>query len=605
MVRPDFDARKERRTMKRKLTLLTLILWAVFVAACNANPPPANNIANPTSTLTATQRPMATASIRAPTITSLPTLQPTATSPAPPPSPHRLGVRLVNGTGEFYDRLTNNKFVPRGNNYIRLGSQITNSVVSQIYHSLFDPGRYDTTRVAADFKRMHADGYNVVRVFLSHNTIGTPSGGLSVDYLKNMADLLTQAKANNLYVIFTLDWLPGGRYGNILSQDCCDGFNFMNIHFLSQAGLEANRTFFQDLVQGLVSLGTPMDAIMAYELRNELYFDTDQPPLSLSKGVIQAANGRTYDMSKPEDKKKIVAENLVYWIDNVRSVILRADPTALVAVGFFQPQQPNPTRIGDPRLVSTYPAIWQSQADFIDLHPYPGAELNMKQYVENFGMQGMKTKPILMGEFGANAKSFSSLDAAAKALMAWQVESCQYGFDGWLLWTWDLDDGEFYQAVQDNGIIERVLAPLNRPDPCQTRTFDFLENNIALGKQVRVSAALPDQPGSNAVDGKGTQWGSGSHPPQWIEIDLGKPSPIRLVRLQVAQYPDGETVHRLWGKGASGNYQLLYEFHNITRDNQILEFTPSAPLQDIQIVKIETVSSPSWVSWKEIQIIAP
>ncbi len=29
------------------------------------------------------------------------------------------------------------------------------------------------------------------------------------------------------------------------------------------------------------------------------------------------------------------------------------------------------------------------------------------------------------------------------------------------------------------------------------------------------------------------------------------------------------------------------------------------PWQGIQFVKVETVASPSWVSWKEIEIIAP
>jgi Cellulase (glycosyl hydrolase family 5) len=598
--------------MKRNSIIRPLALWVLLMAGCVSNLPQAEIPTNPIPTVAAAPQSSPGVSISTPTLSPLPTLPPAATLPArsvPPPSvppaPHRLGVRIVNGTGEFYDRVTNDKFIARGNNYIRLGAQTTSSGGSQIYHSLFDPGRYDTNRVSTDFKRMHADGYNVVRVFLSQNTIASASGGLSVDYLRNMADLLTQARANDLYVIFTLDWLPGGRYGDILNGDCCDLFNFMNIHFLSRSGLEANRAFFQDLVQGLVSAGAPMDPIMAYELRNELYFDADQPPLSLSKGMILAANGRSYDMSNPQDKKKMIDENLVYWIDYVRTAILQVDPTALVTVGFFQPQQPNPTRAGDPRLVSTYPAIWQSQADFVDLHAYPGGDLDLKQLVENFGMAGFKAKPIIMGEFGAGEDSFASLDAAAKALMAWQVESCRYGFDGWLLWTWDLDNGEFYPAVQDNGIIERVLAPGGRPDPCSTRTFGFLENNIALGKHVRVSRALADQPGSNVVDGTDAQWGSGSHPPQWIEIDLGKPSAIRLIRLQIAQYPDGETVHRLWGKGASGEYRLLHEFHGVTRDNQVLEFAPPAPLQAIRYVKVETVSGPSWVSWKEIQIIAP
>jgi hypothetical protein len=57
----------------------------------------------------------------------------------------------------------------------------------------------------------------------------------------------------------------------------------------------------------------------------------------------------------------------------VRTGILQLDPTALVSVGFFQPQTPNPTRVGDARLVVTAPAIWNSQADFIDLHAYPDA----------------------------------------------------------------------------------------------------------------------------------------------------------------------------------------------------------------------------------------
>jgi hypothetical protein len=33
---------------------------------------------------------------------------------------HRIGIRVANGVGEFYDRTTNQRFVPRGNNYIRL-----------------------------------------------------------------------------------------------------------------------------------------------------------------------------------------------------------------------------------------------------------------------------------------------------------------------------------------------------------------------------------------------------------------------------------------------------------------------------------------------------
>src|SRR2546421_16894 len=73
---------------------------------------------------------------------------------------HRIGVRVVNGIGEFYDRVTGQKFVPRGNNYIRLGPQTDLSGRRVVYHSTFDPGSYNPSRAEAALERMHVDGYN-------------------------------------------------------------------------------------------------------------------------------------------------------------------------------------------------------------------------------------------------------------------------------------------------------------------------------------------------------------------------------------------------------------------------------------------------------------
>jgi hypothetical protein len=51
------------------------------------------------------------------------------------------------------------------------------------------------------------------------------------------------------------------------------------------------------------------------------------------------------------------------------------------------------------------------------------------------------------------------------------VESCQFGFDGWLVWTWDLTQTEdpnnkYYAALDGQGAIDVTLAPVTRPDPC-------------------------------------------------------------------------------------------------------------------------------------------
>ena len=428
--------------------IFVIFFCAVSLVACNL------------SLLSSTSTPVA------------PTLQVPSTAMHPTnlssmPLDHLIGIRVVNGVGEFYNRATGSKFVPRGMNYIRLAQQTKVDGSSTFGHSLFDPDKYNSSRVGSDLQKMHADGYNVIRVFLSPDTMGTASDGLSPAYMENIVDLLNHAMQNQIYVMFTLDWIPGGKYGSILSADCCSTFALMNANFLPPAGLKANQTFYQDFIRELLKLNAPTEYIFSYQLRNEMFYDTDQPPLSFSSGVVKTANGKSYDMSKSLDKDLMVSENIVYWIDEMRTSILEVDPTALVSVGFFQPQKPNPSRIGDPRLVVTEPVIWQSTVDFVDLHAYPGFELNLKQHVENYGIKDMQEKPIIMGEFGGEISRFPSIEAAAQAFINWQVESCKYGFDGWIFWTWDLtEQPDFFNALMNDGAINGVIAPLARPDPC-------------------------------------------------------------------------------------------------------------------------------------------
>jgi len=64
-----------------------------------------------------------------------------------------------------------------------------------------------------------------------------------------------------------------------------------------------------------------------------------------------------------------------------------------------------------------------------------------------------------------------------------------------------------------------------------------------------------------AVDGLANNWwGAGDFAPQWIEIDLGAAVTITRIRLAIGQDPTGETVHRVWGRGADGGETLLHEF---------------------------------------------
>lgn len=128
--------------------------------------------------------------------------------------------------------------------------------------------------------------------------------------------------------------------------------------------------------------------------------------------------------------------------------------------------------------------------------------------------------------------------------------------------------------------------------------------NLALNQPVAASRGEAERPPKYAVDGNtSTDWGSGGPPPQWIEIDLGAPAKVGSVHLLVTQYPYGDTVHRILLRTVDGEFFEAHRFEQSTNTGDWLEFVPDEPLENIQAVRIETIKSPSWVGWLEIEVI--
>jgi hypothetical protein len=130
--------------------------------------------------------------------------------------------------------------------------------------------------------------------------------------------------------------------------------------------------------------------------------------------------------------------------------------------------------------------------------------------------------------------------------------------------------------------------------------------NLAYHKLARFSSALPGNGGEAAVDGNPeTWWSAGAGAPQWIEVDLGAVYNIQSIRLLTSQSSSGLTVHKVRGKGAGvlDTYVLLLTFEGLTTDAQALSYTPAQPWPGIRYLRIETLESPSWVGWREIEII--
>jgi|GEM_PF-3235738 len=387
-------------------------------------------------------------------------------------APHRIAVRTgADSLAEFYNRVSGSAFVVRGNNYIRLATLTKFDGTTVVAHSTFIVGLYDAVRTESALALMQARGFNTVRVFLEGccvGSIGDPAGVLLDGYLNNVVDFLQRAKQHGIVVMITDDWLPDrGDFGPGCAR--YDQFELFNLLSLCAGGVLQTRQFFSAFVQGLVARKAPLEAILGFELRNEYFYDQNYLPFTLTSGLVTTANGSSYDMADPVARQRMMDEGLIYFTDTVASGIHELDPTALVTVGFFWPQSPNPTRLGDSRLVSVYPAMATTTADYVDIHAYP-TDISIDQMMQNFGMTGyQQAKPVLMGEYGVTQGAYPLIIDAAAVLEAWQIGSCPYHLRGWLLWTWDTDSPPypaFWTDQNGDGSIDRALAPASRPDPC-------------------------------------------------------------------------------------------------------------------------------------------
>jgi len=319
----------------------------------------------------------------------------------------------------------------------------------------------------------------------------------------------------------------------------------------------------------------------------------------LTNGIVETTTG-SYDMGIPTQKTQMVSDGIVYYIAQMKEEILLHDPTALVTMGFFAPEIAAPDWY-----VETASLLEKSDLDFFDFHAYPGGS-SLQSHVEHFGMPGYEAKPILMGEYGAFRHIYSEIDSAARALMTWVAESCQYGFDGWLYWTYYPADSsvgdQTWGLVDEDNYLLNVFAPANQPDPCLAA--ELPNDNLAYGKPVMASRSLPENPPQNAVDDNAdTSWIAGAGAVQWIQVDLKGSYRLTEIRLLVSQYPNGDTIHRIQIRSSSNAaYQTVHDFKGSTNDNDWLVFKPDIPLENVNQIRIQTLIGPSWVAWKEIQV---
>lgn len=409
---------------------------------------------------------------------------------------------------QLVDSSTDQKFVPRGNNYIRLAKLRDHEAW---WHSTFEPGRYDAEQADAALAEMQRVGYNVVRVFLDpgseqHRQLGERHGlGKGPDdtsvgtpaYLDNVADFVRMAAGHKIYVLPILDYYPqNAHYWGVRGHYDAVKLNVggENTLWFVEGEIRAKEEYFTTFVSEMRKRLGPhlMSTFLALQAQNEAFYQGDARPFSAKSGTITPANGVTYDLAVDADRQQAADASAVAYVRRLAATVrASAEPKLLVTIGMFtfkavNKEGPNGFQQfcsrdpgGVPCQVSVdyrYPfrpsslAKW-GELPFLDLHlyPFPGQfslddNLRSSEWAEIAG-------PVIIGEYGAFRDAFGNdIVKAAYGMRDLQADTCLRGADGWLFWTWDTEESadqqRLFRLTERDGAINGVLAPSVRPDPC-------------------------------------------------------------------------------------------------------------------------------------------
>jgi hypothetical protein len=538
-----------------------------------------------------------------------------ATSPLPEvsgaPAVHRIRTRVAGEAAEFYDTATGETFLLRGANYV----DVREVIPGQLWEDyVFGAGTFRPDLVREAFHLLAQHGYNTVRLHFDlcargPSCIGRPVGtGLNPQFLDQMVVVMRLAAAEGLHLILASGRVPAdGLYWERFAvhhsfQEGLEELGTLegNGYYLHPAGVAMQAQYWRDLMSDLALRRAPFEVVLGWELQSEFWLHGRQPPLSLDRGVVALPGGQRYDLANASEKRQLVADATLAWMEAVAAVIREADPDALVTVS-FAPSALLPPGAPATRYADLTPLLEAAPLDFLSLNVRRGDWALASQALEA-SPATWQARPLILSELAVLRSQVPSLDVAALRAQEWIAESCAYGLDGWLAWEYHArhePEGAWGLLSGEDELL-RALAPANQPDPCVPTPLPVY--NVALGRPATASSWGAKTPPDQAVDGSGAIWSAAAGPPQWIEIDLEEPRIVAGLRLVVAQYPPGQTHHRVWAILEDGSRTLLADLRGFTSQGQALEPVLPEPLPGVRTIRVETLESPSWVAWRELEV---
>ena len=173
--------------------------------------------------------------------------------------------------------------------------------------------------------------------------------------------------------------------------------------------------------------------------------------------------------------------------------------------------------------------------------------------------------------------------------------------------TLDGRDGNAYDTlVGGTGDDTASYDGVDNLSGVEHRRFD---PNLAAWQPATASGAEPTNPAERAVDGNVQDWwNSGGYPSQWLEVDLGVPKTIALVRGISMGYPNGGSILLLGKSTPDSPYHLLHAFRGPMADYQQVAYAPTQPWRNVRFLRLYVPAvngQVGWVAWHELSVYAP
>jgi hypothetical protein len=350
----------------------------------------------------------------------------------------------------------------------------------QIYH----PHR---TEIMMRILKSH--GYNLVRVFVKPGERGSQitkawglSGppeteGISAAYMDNFVNFLSCARRYGIYVMpcFTENEMPDNDYFKELSK----GASRQGI-FFSEDGIKAKQHYMELFLQYIKDKDPKLiNSMLALTMQNEFAFHSYEAPFKQLSGSYTFIDGSIYDMADDDERRALANVAIQNYYAKMKETVEAIAPGLPIGEGTFSMGAVGKTFDNskgirtiegnkDRRFPMTAVELLNTDIDFLDFHVYRwGAEGTGKDvflhFAENMklttneGQKLMKSKPILMGEFGSFKEDEATLDEAIVFVKELDEAALEFGFKGSCYWTmrcfeqnrlWNLmwEDGKMLKA---------------------------------------------------------------------------------------------------------------------------------------------------------------